>query len=468
MTAEIRGLTIGAGSQVVSTVDLTVHDGEVVGLIGRSGSGKTTVALSLLGHLRPGLTRTAGEVRVHGHDPFTTDGRRAVRGRLVGYLGQDPASALHPTRRIGSQLREAGGGADLLDQLGLPTDRAFPRRYPGQISGGQAQRVALAMVLAREPRLLVLDEPTSGLDVALAVEVRELLRNTVRRNGIAALVVSHDQELVRALADRVVRMSGGEITADGPPAEILDPPSPPPSPPVSTATDDRLTVTGLSAHHGRHRVLDAVSLRLPAGECTAVVGPSGSGKTTLARCLVGLHRVSAGELILDGEPLGRKRSAAQRKAIALVAQNSADALNPAERVEAALARPLRLRGAHDVSGEIDELLDMVGLDGRYRTRLPGELSGGERQRINLVRALAVRPSVLVCDEITSALDGEVATGVLDALADLRARLGLSVLLITHDPRIAAKYAHRLLVLDDGALVPPTTPTATTTGTTART
>ncbi|MQA07844.1 MAG: ATP-binding cassette domain-containing protein [Pseudonocardiaceae bacterium] len=462
--AAVRGLTIRpdtGGTPVVSNVDLTVRAGQVLGLVGRSGAGKTTAGLALLGHVRPGLERVAGHVEIAGHDPFGTDGCRQVRGSILGYLGQDPASALHPTRRIGSQLREAAGGAELgtiLRELGLSDDRSFLRRYPHQLSGGQAQRVALARVLVRRPRLLVLDEPTNGLDARLALQLRSLLDDLFRRTDTAAVLISHDHALVQALSDRVARMDDGCITAHGPPDEVL------PSPPLTGSAHSagsgpiRLEVAGLGAWHGRQLALREVSFRLPAGGSFALIGASGAGKTTLARCLVGLQQRVTGRLELDGariDPHAHRRSPAQRRRIALVAQHSADALNPAETVADALRRPLRrLRGfrAPDADREADRLLELVSLSSTYRDRRPAELSGGQRQRVNLARALAAAPSVLVCDEITSALDPDIAAGVLTVLDELRHELGLSVVLITHDLTLAAQHAERIGVLHEGALV----------------
>jgi peptide/nickel transport system ATP-binding protein len=462
--ATVSGLTIRpatAQTAVVSEADLEVNEGEVLALAGPSGTGKTTLGLALLGYVRPGLERVAGRVRVAGHDPFTREGSRLVRGDLVGYLGQDPASALHPTRRIGNQLREVARGTDveaLLDDLGLPHDGSFLRRYPHELSGGQAQRVALARALVRRPPLLVLDEPTSGLDARLALDVRNLLRDTLTRTGAAAVLISHDHALVHALADRVALIEGGRVNASGAPDEVLPVQQPRPPAPVATDSQIRLQVSGLSAWHGRHQAVREVSFELPAGGSFALVGPSGAGKTTVARCLVGLHPHATGRLELDGQPLAlrtRRRAPAQRRRVALVAQNSADALNPAETVAHALRRPLRrLRGlsADAADREIDRLLDLVALPAACRDRRLGELSGGQRQRVNLVRALAAAPAVLVCDEITSALDPDVAAGVLAVLNDLREQLGVSVVLITHDLDLAARHAVDVGVLDGGVLV----------------
>ncbi|MET8048360.1 ATP-binding cassette domain-containing protein [Streptosporangium sp. NPDC005286] len=476
----VTGLTlapVGGGLPVLREATLTLASGRVLGVVGRSGSGKSSLALSLLGHVRPGLERRSGTVRVAGLDPFDRSGAHRLRGRVVSFMGQDPAASLNPALRIGAQVAEAvrlrspglsdvaGQVRSLLSSVRLPADRAFLRRRPHQVSGGQAQRVALAAALAGRPRLLVLDEPTGSLDTVLAHQMRELLTELVRDGDRTAVLVSHDPDWVAALADEVIRLDDGRITASGPPRTV------PPVGPHLTAPADRadaetsrtavgenrgeLRVCDLSAAHGRRVVLHEVSLTVPAGTCTAVVGPSGSGKTTLARCLVGLHRAVRGTAGwrdgFDGPPVASGRG----RAVQLVAQDSRGALNPRESVRTALMRPLTgLRGmsAEEAAAEAGRTLGLVGLAPAILSRRPGELSGGERQRVNLARALAGAPQVLACDEITSALDPEIGAGVLDLLTSLRRTLGLTVLLVTHDLTEVARYADQVVVLDGGRVV----------------
>lgn len=335
--AEISGLSLGpvqGGPPVLHDARLTVPRGQVLGVVGRSGSGKSSLAYSLLGHVRPGLEVRSGTVRVAGLDPFDRADARRLRGRVVSFLGQDPASALNPALRIGTQIGEAvrlrsparrahevrAQVEELLLSVRLPADRAFRRRLPSQVSGGQAQRVALALALAGTPALLVLDEPTSGLDTVLADRMRGLLAEVLSGGDRAALLVSHDPAWVASVAHEVVRLEGGRITGAGTPdAPVPAPrssagfpagggPGPGRAPGAGSReaprTESReapgagsggaLSVRGLHAAHGRVSVLHGVSLTVPAGSCTAVVGPSGSGKTTLARCLAGLHRPARG------------------------------------------------------------------------------------------------------------------------------------------------------------------------------
>ncbi|MFD5653459.1 ABC transporter ATP-binding protein [Streptomyces sp. NPDC127039] len=495
--AEIRGLTLGpvqGGPPVLHDARLTVARGQVLGVVGRSGSGKSSLAYGLLGHVRPGLEVRSGTVRVAGLDPFDRADARRLRGRVVSFLGQDPASALNPALRIGTQIGEAvrlrsparrahevrAQVEELLLSVRLPADRAFRRRLPRQVSGGQAQRVALALALAGRPALLVLDEPTSGLDTVLADRMRGLLAEVLSDGDRAALLVSHDPAWIASVAHEVVHLDGGRIAGAGKP----DAPVPAPrssagfptaggpgpggvprtgsrgasrtgsggeSPTGSgvaprTGSGGALSVRGLDAAHGRVSVLRGISLTVPAGSCTAVVGPSGSGKTTLARCLAGLHRPARGsvEWREDGAEGGHGAP------VQLVAQDARGALNPRESVRAALMRPLgRRHCAPDAAREAARLLGLVSLDADVLARRPGELSGGQRQRVALARTLAAQPRVLVCDEITSALDRETASGILAVLDSLRRTLGVTVVLVTHDLTAAARHAERVVVLDAG-------------------
>ncbi|MGW3955755.1 ABC transporter ATP-binding protein [Streptomyces sp. NPDC004752] len=475
--AEISRLSLGptaGGPPVLHDTCLSVQRGQVLGVVGRSGSGKSSLAYSLLGHVRPGLEIRAGTVRVAGLDPFDRADARRLRGRVVSFLGQDPASSLNPALRIGTQIAEAvrlrsaakrandvrARVEELLLSVRLPADRAFRRRLPRQLSGGQAQRVALALALAGTPSLLVLDEPTSGLDTVLADGMRGLLAEALSDGDRAAVLVSHDPAWIASVADDVIRLEGGRIVAAGTPKapvpvqpSVAFPAGGPRSgdPRGATAAVGGLSVRGLDAAHGRDSVLYDVCLTVPAGSHTAVVGPSGSGKTTLARCLAGLHRPARGSVEWREDGVERGRGAP----VQLVAQDARGALNPRESVSGALMRPLRgvgRRSVRDASHEAVRLLGLVGLGEDVLTRRPGELSGGQRQRAALARTLAAEPRVLVCDEITSALDPETASGVLDLLDSLRRTLGLTVVMVTHDLAAAARRAERVVVLDAGRVV----------------
>jgi peptide/nickel transport system ATP-binding protein len=551
----VEGLRVvlDSGAPIVEDVSLELRAGEVLGLVGESGSGKTTTALALLGFVRPGARIADGAVEVGG-EPLTGRGEaavRALRGRLVSYVAQDPGLALNPALRVeglvGDMVKEhgraeAGAVARALAAVHLPTDRDFARRYPHQLSGGQQQRVAIASALVCEPRLVVLDEPTTGLDVVTQARILEEIDRLRRERGVAVVYVSHDLAVVGSLADRIAVMYAGRIVEEGPAAALLarprhpytrgllgsvpDPGQPrrlesipgvavgvgerpegcafaprclqrtgdraldemppledvgglhrvrcfewartppvtlqePAIPPAPEAERPLLLVEGLRAEpRGRHDSVVAVqdvSFSVVTGECLAIVGESGSGKTTIARCIVGLHPPAAGGVILDGAPLapraaGRPREA--RRRIQIVFQNPNDSLNPRHRAGDAIARPARvLRGlsAREAEVETTRLLERVRLPARVAERFPGELSGGERQRVAIARALAAKPDLVVCDEITSALDVSVQAAVLELLAELRAELRLALLFITHDLGVVASVGDRVLVLEDGLI-----------------
>ncbi|GAA2942348.1 MULTISPECIES: ABC transporter ATP-binding protein [Streptomyces] len=474
--AEISGLTVGpvsGGPPVLHDACLSVAPGQVLGVVGRSGSGKSSLAHSLLGHVRPGLEVRSGTVRVAQLDPFAPADAGRLRGRVVSFLGQDPASSLNPALQIGTQIAEAvrlrsavrrvsevrARVEELLLSVRLPADRAFRRRVPWQLSGGQAQRVGLALALAGTPRLLVLDEPTSGLDTVLADAVRGLLAEALCDGDRAALLVSHDPAWIASVADEVIRLEGGRTVTAGPakrPVPVLPrarsrTAGPGARRPQDVTAAGGLHVRGLHAAHGRVAVLHDVSLTVPAGSCTAVVGPSGSGKTTLARCLAGLHLPARGSARWRETGAERGRGTA----VQLVAQDARGALNPRESVRTALLRPLRgigRRPADDALEEAVRLLGLVGLEEAVLTRRPGELSGGQRQRVALARTLAAQPRALVCDEITSALDPDTASGILDLLDSLRSTTGLTVVMVTHDLTAVARRAERVVVLDGGRVV----------------
>ncbi|UNT00691.1 ATP-binding cassette domain-containing protein [Streptomyces tubbatahanensis] len=500
---EVRRLTAHAadGTALVRGVDLTMEYGRVTALVGPSGSGKTTTALALLGEAGAGV-RLSGHVRVGETEVVGDHGITAhaagVRGGTVAYLPQHPGNALNPARRIGAILTElaalhapSGGGRNAsralsraaLEQAQLPPERSVLRRFPHQFSGGQQQRVALAEVLACGPRVLVLDEPGTGLDtVTRAALTRELAR--LARSGPAILLLSHDHAMVRALADDTVVLEAGRVTARGTPEAVL-----PAAPAAVTVRESGavrpdgsrevrpeggevcpdgsgeerpertplLEARSLFAWHRRrgHDVLHDVSLRLRAGECLGVAGPSGSGKTTLARCLAGLHERLGGDLLLDGAPLPAlvHRDREQKRRVQYVWQDVHGSFDPRRTVLDQVARTaVRLRGrtVDQAREEAGALLCEFGIPPRTAARPPGALSGGELQRAAFARAALARPDVLVCDEITSALDAETAERVLTHVEHLRTTR-TAVLWISHDLRLLRRVADRLLVLDGGGV-----------------
>ncbi|GIJ11047.1 ATP-binding cassette domain-containing protein [Micromonospora andamanensis] len=467
---------------LVDGVSVSLQAGEILAVIGASGSGKTTTARALLGEVTPGVTLT-GTVTLAGR-PVTT-ATPPVPG-TAGYVPQQPAAALHPVRRIGAVLHEiarhhAPGDSRIahrravtavLDRVSLPADRRFLRRFPHQLSGGQQQRLVIAHALLAHAVLLIADEPTTGQDALTRNDVaRELTK--LAREGIAVVLLSHDLHLVRAVADQILVLHRGAAVEHGRAAEVLAAPrqrhtrellAPPPARPVAAVGEDRplLRVTGLSAVHrdgGRRReVIREIDLAVAAGRCLAVVGRSGSGKTTLARCVAGLHPARTGQVALDGHHLAAhldSRQPHELGAVQYVFQDARASFNPYRTVldqTAGPARRLRNATPEQARRTALHLLERVGLAEHTVTQRPDRLSGGELHRAALARALASEPRVLICDETTAGLDSVTQHGILTLLDDLRRSLALTLIVISHDRDVVAQLADQIVVLDNGAVV----------------
>ncbi|MDP9870057.1 MULTISPECIES: ABC transporter ATP-binding protein [Streptosporangium] len=457
--AELDALVLAdhEGTAVVTGPAVTAVRGRVVALVGPSGAGKSTLLRAFLGALPGGLVLRSGRARVLGHDMFGLDPvrLRAVRRDHVGYVDQDPAARLNPrmrVRRLLGELSPARPSPDalrrLLTEVRLPGTGEMLTRRPHQLSGGQQRRLAIARALSRRPDLLLLDEPTAGLDAALCAEVGELIRELADRRGMAVVLASHDPDLVARIADEVVE--------SGTPRRPRATPSPrrgtsPERPPL-------LTVRGLSAWAGSRTILSGVDLDLRPGAALAVSGISGSGKTTLARVLSGLHSQAEGAVELDGRPLplrAARRDREQCRRIQLVPQDPLGTLNPVRTVGEAIARPLRLhRRPESGAARVGRLLEDVGLPAETARRLPHELSGGQRQRVAVARALAADPDVLICDEVTSALDPATAESIMELLSGLRRGRGLALVVISHDVALAARHCELSCVVAGGRVSRP--------------
>ncbi|MFJ3217466.1 ABC transporter ATP-binding protein [Kitasatospora sp. NPDC086801] len=469
-TARVDRLAVALadGTPLLAPVSLDLHPGRVHAVTGPSGAGKTTLLHALAGALPPGA-RATGLVTVLGQDvlALAPEPLRRLRRHRLALLGQDRGSGLNPRMRVAGLLAETAADRgpeavrDLLAPVRLPADQQLERRLPGVLPGtlpgglpaGRQRRGALARALARRPDLLLLDEPSAGLDPALRDETADLLRELARRHGIAVLLSSHDAAFVARCADEVLALvpvrpgaGAGAIRAGASRT----------SGPVAARTSAGLAAIGVEAHvgygRGRRRILTGVDLHLAPGSCTGIIGPSGAGKTTLVRILAGLHPPTGGTLTLDGAPLAgshHARTREQRRRVQLVPQNPLGALNPARTVGATLTRPLRLHHAtphEQCPGRVAELLAAVDLPADLAARYPHELSGGQRQRVAIARALAAEPDVLLCDEVTSALDADTAAGIMSLLVRLRAEHGVTLALISHDLPMVREHADAVVEL----------------------
>lgn len=501
---EVRDLRVEVeGSEsppaaIVKGVSFEVGKGEVVALIGESGSGKTTIALAALAYCRPGLKFAGGRVLLHGEDilAMTRSEQRSLRGRNVAYLAQSAAATFNPAFPIGEQVTESAvlhgvlsrkqadaKGQELYRALGLPKPESVGQRYPHQVSGGQLQRLMAAMALCGNPDLLVLDEPTTALDVTTQIEVLTAFKKVIKDHGTAAVYVSHDIAVVAQIADRIVVLHEGEIKEQGPVEKIIGRPGhdytrrlvaavrPRPGTGSSEAGPGpngkmpALVLTNVSAGYGgidggqpRIPVLRNIDLAVGHAKVVGVIGESGCGKSTLARVLAGLLPAASGDLILGGKKLKpdlRQRSREELRKIQIVFQMADTALNPRQRIFVILGRPLEFY--HGMKGSqnrrrVAELLELVELPAEFADRYPAELSGGQKQRVNLARALAAEPEILLCDEVTSALDGIVAANIIELLKRLRNRMSTSFLFISHDLSTVASFADDIVVLYAGRIV----------------
>ncbi|MBT9385115.1 ABC transporter ATP-binding protein [Pseudooceanicola sp. CBS1P-1] len=498
----VRDLKIGATTdsgrhvEIIKGVSFDIAPGEIVALIGESGSGKTTIALSLMGHTRTGCRIEGGEIRL-GANTVTamSEGQRAeIRGTEVSYVPQSAAAAFNPSQRIMDQVIEITAihklmprdaaekkAVELFRALALPHADTIGSRYPHQVSGGQLQRLSAAMALIGDPKLVIFDEPTTALDVTTQIEVLRAFRSVMEKGGMAGVYVSHDLAVVAQIADRIIVLKGGEIQEEGATQQILDAPAHPYTRELLAAFepvlhkplefDDAdhqppiLEVRNLSAGYGPIRngepgakILKDINFALERGRNLGVIGESGSGKSTLARAVAGILPPYRGEVLVDGfqqEASLAQRSKEQLRHAQIVFQLADTALNPAQSIETILGRPLTFY--HGMKGKarearVIELLDMVRLPANLRHRLPSELSGGQKQRINLARALAAEPQLILCDEITSALDTVVAAAIIDLLKELQRELRLSYMFISHDLSTVEAICDDVLVMYKGEVV----------------
>ncbi|EJN13254.1 ATPase component of various ABC-type transport systems with duplicated ATPase domain [Bradyrhizobium sp. YR681] len=480
----------------VDGISLDLKAGKIVCVVGESGSGKSMCAHALMGLLPDTVEITSGEIMFEGRDllKLDDDGWRDLRGRRLAMIFQEPMTALNPLMRIGDQMAEMFEAHGLLTprerraralalarEVGLPDPERIVRAYPHQLSGGQRQRAMIAMALALEPAVLVADEPTTALDVTTQAQILKLIRNLQRNRNMAVMFITHDFGVVADIADQVVVLRHGKVVEEGPAATVFNDPQhdytkallaavPTMDPPAREPLDDQaraVEVIGLDKTYVTSggwfrddRRVDAarqVNFSILKGETLGLVGESGSGKSSVARLVMRLIEadrgtVRIGETDLTG--LSGKALRAERHRIQMIFQDPFASLNPRRKVGHIIADGPIAAGT-DPKVAFDrarDLLKMVGLDAGALDRYPHEFSGGQRQRIGIARALALEPEIIVADEAVSALDVSVQAQVLRLLEDLKARLGLSMLFITHDLRVAAQICDRIAVMQRGAIV----------------
>jgi peptide/nickel transport system ATP-binding protein len=498
LTLDQLSVRLPAGADrplALSSVSLSVASNEILCVVGESGSGKSIMANAIMRLLPNEVTIDGGRVMFEGRDlaAATTAEMRKVRGAGIAMIFQEPMTALNPLRTIGDQIGEMfsihtdfsraaihARVLALLEDVRIPDPKIAARAYPHELSGGQRQRAMIAMALALDPKVLIADEPTTALDVTTQAQILALIRDLQQRKKTAVLFITHDFGVVAEIADRVAVMQHGAVVEQGDATSVLNHPQHPytrqliaavpplTAPPPRQLSDDIiLTIDNVSKTYrtggflGRGarvtHAVKAVSLKLPRGATLGIVGESGSGKSTLARCIVRLVDPDAGAIVLEGKDwakLTRENVRRETRHIQMVFQDPFASLNPRRKAAELVAQGPIVHGTPRAKAiaEAKELFALVGLDPSAGDRFPHEFSGGQRQRIGLARALALRPDVLIADEAVSALDVSVQAQVLKLLAELRQRLGLSIVFITHDLRVAAQICDLVAVMKDGEVV----------------
>ena len=485
----IDGIADETRSRIINNVDLDLHRGEVLGLIGESGAGKSTLGLAAMGFTRDGCEIVGGTVEFDGIDLVgaTPDVRRQLLGKRIAYVAQSAAASFNPAHKIINQHSEAplfhgmssrdeaeADAIDLYRRLRLPNPDEIGFRYPHQVSGGQLQRAMTAMAMSCRPDLIIFDEPTTALDVTTQIEVLVAIREIVEQFQTAAIYITHDLAVVAQMADRVKVLLRGDEVEEADTRTMLQSPREeytkslwavrsferPQKPLAAKTATPVISLRNVTAAYGNNDpVVREVSFDIHEGRTVAVVGESGSGKSTTARCITGLLPPKTGEIAFDNQVLPadyRNRSVEQLRQVQMIYQMADTALNPRKKIGEIIGRPvefyLGLKGA-EKRRRVEKLLEQIELEpSEFINRLPSELSGGQKQRIGIARALAAEPKFIICDEVTSALDQLVAEGILKLLTNLQEEMKLSYMLITHDLSTVKAIADEVVVMKDGRIV----------------
>ena len=485
---DVKGLKIQGFSDekwhgIIKGIDLKLHRGEIMGLIGESGAGKSTLGLAAMGYTQPGCRITHGNILFDGVDlaGLTDAQKKRFWGNRMTYVAQSAAASFNPAHRLivqttastirtGAKSKEQAysDARDLYKELNLPDPRNIGERYPHQVSGGQLQRVMTAMAMSPRPDLIVFDEPTTALDVTTQVEVLSAMRKIVEKFNTAAIYITHDLAVVAQMADYIKVLRYGKEVEEAETRKMLSSPKEEYTKSLWSVRslekqeqqkgESILSLKDIDAAYGAAKVLFGVNIEVARGTTVAVVGESGSGKSTTARVITGLLPQSSGNISFDGDNLPRAlkdRSKEQKRRIQMIYQMADTAMNPRQTVGEIIGRPLQFyldMNGSDKRKRTLELLDMIELNGDFMQRLPSELSGGQKQRICIARALAANPDFIICDEVTSALDQIVQEGILKLLLRLQKELGLTYLFITHDISTVKAISDQVVVMNQGEVV----------------